>query len=476
MLRIAYPNSLPIKNFDPASINTTGQANIVRALFRPLVDFDRDANLVGGVADSFEWHGNQIHFHIRNGLKTVDGIEIDAMDAEISLKRLLIKASNTHGDLHQFLCPNIQLKSLSDNCDEIQSNGKTLILTPASPAQAQFLVPLLASTDFVVIPKSSIDLQNPDLPIIGYRNTSGAYYLEKDDPTGAFVFQANPHNYLYNNRMAQRVQFVPVPLGDKALELLESGQVDFVPTIDSFSPGKIEEIESNHDMYSVHKTMDIKTWALFFTRSGVINLSDGERRFIGTQVRKAFSKSPISKGLIPSFEFFPKFGDGSLTPDQVDQVKQLYQSRITDPARTITVATTPGRKLVMEKLFQPFNFIKVVVTPPPWTLPVHEMPDMYIMEIDSAFNEDVSLISYNLKIGSFGLDSKAGARWLDEYMSIKDRSDRLNKLRNLHFQFLSQASIVPLAHGPYMAFARKPWKIEFSRFFAGSPLWQVTHN
>lgn len=90
--------------------------------------------------------------------------------------------------------------------------------------------------------------------------------------------------------------------------------------------------------------------------------------------------------------------------------------------------------------------------------------------------EDIGLISYSMNAGIFGYKKMEAQAWLKEYMQILDKEERLKRLRELHYQVLSSPALVPLVSAPYVALARKPWKIELSQIYANNPLWLVKKN
>jgi len=106
-------------------------------------------------------------------------------------------------------------------------------------------------------------------------------------------------------------------------------------------------------------------------------------------------------------------------------------------------------------------------------LPIDDQPDVYISYTDTGFNEDISLISHYMNLQTFGLSSKEGSDWLDEYMHISEKEARVKKLRELHFQMLERAVVVPIIVTPYVAIVKKPWRFEFPSLYAWNYLWQL---
>jgi ABC-type transport system substrate-binding protein len=193
-LRVAFPYAKPLSVYEPTKIHYAPEYIFLENVFSPLIELHQEnGDIVQGVADRFEWVGNELHFHIRDGLTTVTGIPITAKDAEFSLKRLLVKSGNTHGNFHDLMCINYEMKTIEDNCPGIRVEGNTLVLAPDE--RKEFLLPMVAALDFAIIPKGSVDPKTLD--IIDYKNTSGPYYVKEDDGKGNIKLGVNQNHYHY---------------------------------------------------------------------------------------------------------------------------------------------------------------------------------------------------------------------------------------------------------------------------------------
>ena len=106
----------------------------------------------------------------------------------------------------------------------------------------------------------------------------------------------------------------------------------------------------------------------------------------------------------------------------------------------------------------------------------NEIPDAFIAATDTGFMEDISLISYSLNAGLLGLKREERQTWLADYMATEQKSARMEKLRQLHFDALSSPVIVPLVASSYTALVRKPWKMELSELYANNQLWRIKHQ
>ena len=470
-LRIAFSNVQPIGDFDPASLNTSRQVNIIRSLYQTLVEFDNNGQIVPAAASSFYWQGDDLRFAMRDNLRTIDGWSISARDAYVSLKRLIIKATNTHASLNQFLCPGEKITSLADPCRGLRVEGNELVLTPFDRTKRTFLLPILASTDFVILPERAINASDPKLPIVDYRNTFGPYYYESGDGQGLLRMKANPSYQNYSRQMPQSIEFVPATW-EQAVEFYDNDKVDLLTTVDLFPTQALKTRAESGAQF--HQTLDIKLWVLVFLEPARKTLSAGERLYVGKVMKEAFFKSELSDGMKLTREFFPVLGDGSLNDAQRAELDAALSAASEKPKRKITLAAPKPRLEAYKRIFESIDFIEVRIVPKaPWTMDPADMPDMYIADTDSGFYEDFTLISYNIFSGSFGLTRAEGEKWLDHYMAVESKSERIKLLSDLHLGFLKKGFVVPLGHGPYQALVRAPWEFHFSKLYAGTRVWQL---
>lgn len=478
-IRVAHAYYGSIKKIDPAKVATMAQAGILRTIYGRLVEYTSDGQIVPGIVERFEWVGDEIHFIFPSGHKTIDGWPITARDAEISLKRLLLKGTNTHGDLRMFLCRDTKLSNVNDYCSGIRTEGEVLVLKPITRTKGQFLLPLLASADYSIIPSRAINLDNSDLDIIDFRNTSGVYYLAHEDTSGGFLLRANSKHPNYSSRIPQEASFIPVR-GEESVEKFRNGEIDLILPHDGASIKTILALHSMHSDLNIHRTLNIRLWKISFSRMGQKNLSKSERIVLGTRIREAYLNSLNEESLTPSIEFFPTFGEGSLSSHQTESLKRTFSDALESKPRlrrNVTIAVRPGqKKKYVEALKHIENLEVQEFVKPPWLLPDNEQPEVYIGFTDSAFYEDISLISYNIDHGTFGMSREEGMHWLNSYMEIPDRALRLSKLRELHFKILTEAYVIPIGSAPFVAVARAPWKLNFSKFSASSPLWLVRRD
>jgi MarR-like DNA-binding transcriptional regulator SgrR of sgrS sRNA len=478
-LRVAFPYDKPARFYEPTRIHLAPEYIFLENTFSPLVELSpKDAAIKPGIAESWSWDGSELRLKIRDGLKTVDGHEITAKDAEFSLKRLLVKTGNTHGNFQSLVCGAADLKSVDDKCEGIRVEGNELILKVKE--KSAFILPMLTGIDFAVIPRRSVDPKTLD--IVDYRNTSGPYYVSRDDEHGHIELSMNKNHYHASPTIPQHITLVPVDRTDKtaSLKLFREGKVDFITTIDAARPEEVIALSREVDGSVLHTTANIRSIVLIFTERGLKELTQDQRLAIGNKVRAALI--PYFKAL-PGYEtenqYFPSYGEGAISDETAKSIAELAASKhaaINEPLKLTTVRVgdvSVFRSLLKKEL--PTIQVEEGKNVPAFTKYEHEedMPQMFIGGPDTGYSEDISLISYSLVSGVFGMTPKERAEWLANYMEEPDKGKRLELLRGLHESSLRNGILVPILSCPYTALAQGGWKIGLSQLFANNPLWLI---
>jgi len=481
MLRAAYwiEKSIQEMKLDPALVQTMQEAILIENLYDRLLEFNSQGFIQPALAETFYWSGNDVHFKIKKNIKTIDGDTITAEDVAFSFKRLMLLGKHTHGDLKSFLCPGHKLISIHDSCPGIRVENGELILTAEQPHKSKFLIMLLASMDFSVIPQKSVDLDSADLKIKDYRNTSGPFYVERDDSSGGFLFSANRNHYKVTNNIPQKIQFVPAT-HNEMISLLRSGSVDLLTTAGPiFNKDLKEEFKKSND-FSYHESLDIKNYFVKFFKKKQFNTTEEQRRSIGAKIKKMYLQTFIDDELSETSELFPSFSEGSLNEEQLFELKKIFaESKITASARKPNFAIIDAHSEKYKTFLKDYSDIKVVNykdASKAFSLPEEESPDIVTNYTDASFNEDISLISYNINSGKFDMSREEGIQWLEEYMKIEDKAGRLKKFRQLHFEALKKAYVVPMGVGSYTAIVRKPWHFEMPKLYASNPMWLIKRD
>lgn len=476
-LRVAFPYDKPVSFYEPTNIHLAPEYFFLEYTYSPIVEIGKEGELSPAVAESFEWRGDDLYLKIRNDLTTISGKKITADDVVFSLKRLLVKTGNTHGDFRTLVCGNSPLATVDDQCPGIVKQGRTIILKAGH--RKTFLLPMLAAIDFAIIPRSSVDPKT--LQIIDYKETSGPYYVSEDDGKGHIILKANPRHFHYSAKMPQTVYLEPTDPKDmtESLSAFRAGKIDFITTIDAARPEHVIDFSRETSDARLHTTMNIRSFVLAFSKRGLAELTPTQRILIGKKIKEAFLNGfKDASGYQESFQYFPSFSDGAITKEEVAQLRE-HQDKASGqvPKKLKLVVVRLGDKEKFVKMFKDVlpDVDVEVGTPPEFTKysKPEDMPHMFLAGPDTGFLEDIGLISYSLSSGLFGMTKPEREKWLSDYMLITDKEERLRRLRALHKKVLTEPVIIPLMVAPYVALIKNGWSLNFPQYYGNSPLWLI---
>ncbi len=469
--------------YDPAKMQFSSEYFFLENIYSPLVEYSPEGELVSGAAEQFGWQGNTAYFVMRKNLYTIDGQQVDAKDVEMSLKRLMIIKGKTNNDLKELLCPTTSLRSIHQSCPALQvsKDGSTLFMKFSE--KKVFLFPMLSALHFAIIPRKSMDPKT--LAIKDYRNTSGPYYVQKDDNEGRIELAANPLHFHYSSEMPQKVLFIPTQSSSETIQFLKENKADHATTTDNAQTTKMLPFAKDNGEFTLHATYPLKLHSVVFTKRGRLRLSEQERIIIGQTLRSIFiSSHKESDGFTPTEQIFPVFGEGALTQEQIrnlhmklDTPKGLKIIKKRMLAWDIPSMFT-GDKEALKRYFPNTRFIKKDMIPGIVNYKKNrvEEPDFYFNRGDMGFHEDIGLLSYYSTTDFFYFPNDNAKAWLKEYILTTDKQHRLAKLRQLHYETIFHANVCPIAMAPYTALLRKPWVFGLSKIYAGNPLWLIRRN
>ena len=470
-----------MSSYDPVHTSHVEESFLLENIYSPLVELDPKGGITPGIAKRFEWVGDEAHFTFRTDLKTVDGRPITAEDGAFSLNRLLMLEKTSHGDLHGLLCPDQPIISLKNPCRGISVKGNVLILKPLK--KKFFLFPMLASIDFAVLPRQSVDPRT--LQIKDYRNTTGPYYVEKDEGGGKITLLANRGHYHYSDVIPQKVELVPAgwrdPRADAALDFT-AGKVDFLSTLLYTGPTeKVLALGTENAHWTMYQSMNLGARILLFSGKGLRTLSPNVRVAVGKTLRQVLESQFLKgDGQQVTRQLFPPFGDGALSEKEMEEIEVAQKpiAPATDGKGLLISVLLPRFDQVAEliKKALPGAIVKSTVTPPAFLdpkTPDSEMPQIFICDVSTGFIEDFGLITHAIAFGAFGLGKNDGAKWITEYGDLENKGQRLAKLRKLHRQALETGVLFPVFSEPFFSFLRKPWRSEMSTLSGDIQLWLV---
>lgn len=468
-LRLGYSFFEPVSTLDPANIETIYQANLIENIYSRLVSYSNKGEIQCSLCSKFSVSGNEIRFSFDSKIGTADGTPISAMDAQKSLLRILASQTNTHGSLRFYLDSTDSFKKAIDVVDN------DLVIKTAKSNWTPFVLALLSSMDFSIIPIGS--LSENGSKIINYSNTSGPYYVSGNDDVGNITLMANKNSPLFDSKMPMTVQLIPLVTGE-ALNFFKDNKIDMIDVTYFSYQDEIDKLLKEQRGLQVHNTLNIGLTSIVFTNS-VINRSSEESRLkAGILIKDVYSrKAKKIFGAKNTIEFFQSFGHGFLMPNQVAELKireQLVASKVF-ANKFVFGVSEKYRTLFSQSDFPPEIELKFFKKSPNF-LPIKDRPDIYIVNSDSSVDEDISALSYLFSRQTFSYNQTDGANWIQKFMDIESREERLIFLNRLHFEMLSKVKIFPISAHPYVTILREGWDLDFSKLYAGTQLWKITKH
>lgn len=469
VLKVGIYLGTSIEEIDTLNITTGTEATIIRNLYSPLVDYDHNAQLVTGIAKTFYWENNNLIFEFSDKVKLNSGRYIDAYDAYYSIKRLIKDGKNLHGDIRLLLCNGKKINTIDEECPGLKVKDGKLIFTLEKEEYKELILPLLASVDFRIIPRECFD--HATLKIIDFSNTTGPFYLEK---SGQLKLKANINHYFYSEKIPQEIQLINFNSKD-IVEKFISEEIDLIPTVTTLSQSGFDKIQASTSNFDLFSTYPIKIRLVRFSKKAINTYSSIERFSIGKKIEADLFDSKILFEQ-PTSQFFQSFGQGYLDENQIKEVEALKKKSFNQKlSKRPTLGVAKNNIKDWDRFFKNNpEFDPMPTEKSPSSLDVNDRPDSFLAMTDVAFNSGVPLLSYNLKQGTFGLFGNEAEIWLKDFIETSNQSEKLNKLNQLHYNAIRNCTIYPISSAPYVAIVRKPWKINFNKFFQASNFWQIT--
>lgn len=473
-MTILMPGKMDYRAVDSSHVRTTGEANVLRNIYSRLVVRDGNGDIVPQAA-TWKWDGDKLRFSLRKDFKTSKGVQVTAEDALLSLKRLIVLGKNTQGDLTNYVGTEGALKSVNEPCDGLFVDNGDLVFQFRVPQRGKFLLGLLASTDFSIIPSSAIRWELEGMPISDQSNTTGAYYLEYEKDAKVPTLIANQYFFDLHPEMPMRFDITTDHTNID--ERFKSGQIGLLPTFDTPNLTFANDDFVKKNKVSTHQSLPIKLFVLHSKPAYFKRFSLESRKAIARMFRLNFDFSMLNSASIRTLEFFPKLSEGSLTAAQQESIKRIDDRPLPEfkSNKHAVLAVGTDSFDFMKKAFRNVSKIDVIANDLRLTdQPESEQPDLIFVNTDSSFYEDISLISYNVEMGHFGMTRQEGKKWLADYMAIEDKGERLKKVRALHYKILEEGSVIPIAMQSYRAIANYPWDLSLiPKLYAGMPLWMI---
>jgi hypothetical protein len=465
----------------PEAIDKVEEYTLLNVLFSPLVLFDNSGRIEANLATRFYWEDQTtLVFSFDRHLTTKDGYEIGAMDALISLKRMILLNRNMHGNLRDRIEIPDTFRSLGDPLENIfVRDGKLYIKTKKKDF---FVLHILASADFVIIPHRSIN--NKTLQIIDFANTSGPYYLFRENEAEVVLKQNKGHFRISKNNASEVNLKKYLPKDSKVVVSdFENGLLDHIPTVAPLSTGQYLNL-AKHPGTVLHETRDIMLFFGLFTHKARIRLKPSVRLKIARAIQDVIQEAipNFSDRAVITSQFFHEDGVGGISSDILLKLKADFVDHEIEVAATtedsLTIEASPGfisvYKPILEKKFKNMIF-----------LPINRVggtaegsqADLIFTSVDVGLKEDFTGISFAAEWGVFPFSAMEKRSWLEALSSESDSRVRAQMIEDLHIKALFEdTTIVPLYRLPVFALTRNRWKMDLPDLWVTERIWQISYE
>lgn len=466
------------KELRPEQIDTVEEYTLLNGLFSPLVIFDNSGRLEANFASEFYWENPEtLVFSFSRDQHTIDGRPLGAADALVSLKRMILLNKNMHGNLRDRMSIPESFKSIDDDLPCLYVKDSKLYIK--TNKKDYFILHVLASADFVIIPSASIDWNT--LEIKDFRNTTGPYFLSHEDQYSAVFSQNRGHFRLKDGNASQIILKKYERLSDQLTKDFELGLVDHIPTVSPLTSQNYLKLAKEPGVV-IHETRDVMLYYGFFTKTARLRLSSLERFALANKIQMAIQAviPRLTDKAIVTNQFFHEEGVGGLAPElafsaRQDRVSGSSVKSMDVSSYPLTIEATAGFMGVIQPILKDeFKNAKFVISDRIGKIMHESESDVVFAGVDVGLKEDFTGISFAAELGLFPLDGIDKANWLLHLSSQEDSRIRAAMIEQLHLRALYlDTTLIPLYRLPTYALSRNGWKMDLPRLWVTERLWQI---
>lgn len=473
VVKTSFPDDGGMFRLDTAKLSDLSKYVLAKNLYSTLIEYDELGNIVPNLVESFSWNDKEIKFQFSDKVKSKDGGTVSAQDAEFSLKRMIFLDSGAHGSLANFLCPGIKLNSIRDICPGIETIENLLILRPSDPKAIPLLISSLDNADYSIVPIKSVDLTKKDLPIVDRSNTSGPYFVSSVVTDKELVLEANPNHFKYSEEMPKKV-LIRIATDFESYDLFSKGELNFLTTATNFVGDSAANIIENKQNV-VHQTLPLKVAMVRFSKSARDRLSNTDRFYIANRISNALSKAYTRFKGKKVEQLLQSLSEGALNQTQMNEIESLRKIPQNYKLKSaVSIGISERFKEVFTKELIDDPNLKVLSSPTSaFFLPEDQKPDAFFMTMDTAWNENLSLIGHAISSKVFYLPGVDLEKWLQNYSSQDQKETRIKNLNELHFAVIKEAMFVPLEVMPYFTVSNENWELNQSNISTGTNFWKI---
>lgn len=217
------------ETLDQHKTSTVVEANLLRDLYEGLVIYDRAANIIPGVAESWTVSddGEVYTFALRDNAKWSNGDPVVAGDFVYSLRRIMTPATGAKYANILYPVANAEAVNKGEALPETMGvkalDDRTLEITLEAPTP-YFLELLTHQTGLPVHP-ASVEALGGDFTAPGQMVSNGAYTLETFVPNDRIELVKSPTFHAADTVQIDRVVFLPFEDRATCARLFEAGEV-----------------------------------------------------------------------------------------------------------------------------------------------------------------------------------------------------------------------------------------------------------
>lgn len=360
---------------DPAEVNQFSEHILLGQILEPLVDTDRNGNVVPGIAKTwkFENNGATIRFQLDSTRKFSNGKKLTSKDVEYTLNRVIEKKSQSSNFL-------LSVSSLETPSDDV------LILKMHEPNVS--ILKALSRDQVGIVPKGWAFEKESNEPIIG----TGPYRMVKD---GGNWFLKKSENFPSQEKIDIAVWKL-IYFADAQMNVPSTEIPDYIPGASASIKDSIFKIKGTESLKAFDQTSYAQTSAWWHPHGVHFNETDVKNRAMDF-VESIFDQASKKLGFERATGVIPKGVAGHLLkpdfePGKAPTSKKAMKLKLAFVASTFDEMNS---KVDVQKLGKEFGFDVEVIKVAPTELSnlSGKRPDIVFAGWAGGFNDPEGFIA-----------------------------------------------------------------------------------
>jgi len=312
-------NTSPIVSLDPAKAYEFEGSWILDNVYDKLVSFKPGSasEIVPGIAESWEFSGNNITFTIRDGAKFSNGDPVDAEAVAYSLKRVVKLAQAPSWVITQFGVTEDSIKAIGNKVQITMDKAysPSLVLSCMTYSVTGTVNPKVAEEHNV---EGDMGMAYLTEHSVG----SGPYKLVSWERNQKLIFEVN-ENYWGTKPEVDKIIIIDVPESSSQLLQLKGGTIDVAWNLEH---DQIPDVEKTKGVYALSKP---QFKLIYFAMNGQTPPTDNVlvRRAVKSAIDTEAIIKAVGGGVTELHTFIPKgmfaYYDGEEVPYNPEKAKEL---------------------------------------------------------------------------------------------------------------------------------------------------------